>query len=170
MKLRLPAPLLAAAAIALAGCASHYQLGTTLPPDLRDVYVQAVENLSSEPTIHQSATSALLREIQRDGTLNLVSDETSATTVLEVSILSFSMNATTYQTNDKHTGREFRGTIRSHVVFRKRATGTILYEGNVIGEEEFDATGDLTSAKRRMMPKACKDLAERIVDACISLW
>lgn len=163
--------LLASAALAIAaGCASHYQLGTTLPPDLRDVYVQAVQNNSAEPTIHQSATSALLREIQRDGTLNLVSDEASATTVLEVSILDFTMKATTYQANDKHTGREYRATIRSHVIFRKRATGTILYEGNIAGEEEFDATGDLTSAKRRMMPEACKDLAERIVDACISLW
>ena len=158
------------AAALLAGCASHYQLGTTLPPDLRDVYVMAVQNQSNEPTIHQTATSKLLREIQRDGTLNLVSDETSATTVLEVTILEFTMKATTYQSNDKHTGREYRAAITSHVIFRKRATGTILYEGNIIGEENFDATGDLNTAKRRMMPEACRDLAERIVDACISLW
>ena len=155
------------AAALLAGCASNYQLGTTLAPELRDVYVMAVQNQSSEPTIHQTATAKLLREIQRDGTLNLVSDETSATTVLEVTILDFTMKATTYQSNDKHTGREYRATITSHVIFRKRATG---YEGNIIGEENFDATGDLNTAKRRMMPEACRDLAERIVDACISLW
>ena len=74
------------------------------------------------------------------------------------------------QRNDKHAGRYYRGTVTAHVVFRKRATGTVLYEGDISGEEEFDATGDLTSAKRRMMPEACKDLAERIVDACISIW
>ena len=158
------------AAALLAGCASNYQLGTTLAPELRDVYVMAVQNQSSEPTIHQTATAKLLREIQRDGTLNLVSDETSATTVLEVTILDFTMKATTYQSNDKHTGREYRASIRSHVIFRKRATGTVLYEGNIVGEENFDATGDLNTAKRRMMPEACRDLAERIVDACISLW
>ncbi len=167
---RIFSPLAPAAALPLAGRASHYQLGTTLPPDLRDVYVHAIRNESKEPTIHQSASSALLREIQRDGTLNLVSDETSATTVLEVTILDFTMSATTYQANDKHTGQEYRATIRSHVVFRKRATGTVLFEDNIAGEKDFDATGDLTSAKRRMMPEACKDLAERIVDACISLW
>ena len=168
--MKTPALLALAAAAIVTGCASSYQLGTTLPPELRDVYVQAVQNQSNEPTIHQVATSRLLREIQRDGTLNLVSDETSATTVLEVTILDFEMNATTYQSNDKHTGREYRAAIHSHVVFRKRASGTILYEGNIIGEENFDATGDLTTAKRRMMPEACRDLAERIVDACISLW
>ena len=166
-----PLALLAPVAAALlAGCASNYQLGTTLAPELRDVYVMAVQNQSSEPTIHQTATAKLLREIQRDGTLNLVSDETSATTVLEVTILDFTMKATTYQSNDKHTGREYRASIRSHVIFRKRATGTVLYEGNIVGEENFDATGDLNTAKRRMMPEACRDLAERIVDACISLW
>ena len=163
-------PLFASALLAIgAGCASDYKLGTTLPPDLRDVHVPSVQNQSLEPTIHQDATRCLLREIRRDGTLNLV-DETSATTVLEVTILNFSMSALTYQKNDKHSGRDYRGTVTAHVLFRKRASGTILFEGDVAGEEEFDATGDLTSAKRRMMPEACKDLAERIVDSCISLW
>ena len=163
--------LLVTALLALvAGCASDYKLGTTLPPDLRDVYVPSVQNNSLEPTIHQDATRALLREIRRDGTLNLITDETSATTVLEVTILKFTMSALTYQRNDKHTGRDYRGTVTAHVVFRKRATGTVLFEGDVSGEEDFDATGDLTSAKRRMMPEACKDLAEHIVDSCISLW
>ena len=162
---------LATALLALvAGCASDYKLGTTLPPDLRDVYVPSVQNQSLEPTIHQDATRALLREIRRDGTLNLITDETSATTVLEVTILKFTMSALTYQRNDKHTGRDYRGTVTAHVVFRKRATGTVLFEGDVSGEEDFDASGDLTSAKRRMMPEACKDLAEHIVDSCISLW
>ena len=164
-------PLFASILLALgAGCASDYQLGTTLPPDLRDVYVPSVQNQSLEPTIHQDATRCLLREIRRDGTLNLISDETSAATILEVTIVKFTMSAMTYQKNDKHAGRDYRGTVTAHVVFRKRATGTVLFEGDVFGEEEFDATGDLTSAKRRMMPEACKDLAERIVDACISYW
>lgn len=163
-------PLLSLVALFGSGCATEYMVGTTLAPEFRDVYVPSVQNRSSEPTIHQDATRCLLREIRRDGTLNLITDEASATTVLEVEILSFSMSALTYQSNDKHSGREYRGTVTAHVVFRKRSTGTVLYEGKVIGEEEFDATGDLTSAKRRMMPEACKDLAEHIVDACISLW
>ncbi len=162
--------LVTALLVLVAGCASDYKLGTTLSPALRDVYVPSVPNQSLEPTIHQDATRALLREIRRDGTLNLITDETSATTVLEVTILKFTMSALTYQRNDKHTGRDYRGTITAHVVFRKRATGTVLFEGDVSGEEEFDASGDLTSAKRRMMPEACKNLAEHIVDSCISLW
>jgi hypothetical protein len=169
--MRFLTPLFASVLLALgAGCATDYQLGTTLAPDLRDVYVPSVQNQSQEPTIHQDATRALLREIRRDGTLNLITDETSASTILEVTILKFNMSALTYQRNDKHAGRDYRGTVTAHVVFRKRATGTVLYEGDISGEEEFDATGDLTSAKRRMMPEACKDLAERIVDACISIW
>lgn len=163
--------LFATALVALvAGCASEYQLGTTLAPELRDVYVPAIQNQSAEPTIHQEATRCLLREIRRDGTLNLISDETSATTILEVIVQDFTMSAVAYQSNDKHTGREYRATIRAHVLFRQRSTGKVLYEGTINGEEEFELIGDLTSAKRRMMPEACKDLAEHIVDACISLW
>ena len=162
--------LLASLCLLLVGCAGSYQLGTTLSRSQRDVYVPAIVNESTEPTLHQEVTRRLLREIRRDGTLNFAGDETSATVTLEVVVKEFKMDIVTYQANDKHTGREYRATIRSHVVFRERATGKVLYEGDVIGQEEFDASGDLTSAKRRMMPEACRDLAENIVDACTSLW
>ena len=155
--------------LALAGCAGSYQLGTTLNRNQRDVYVPAIVNESAEPTLHHTVTKRLLREIQRDGTLNLV-EESDATVVLEVVVKSFDMDVVTYEGNDKRTGREYRGTIRSHIVFRERATGKILCERDVIGEEEFDVSGDLNSAKRRMMPEACTDLAENIIDTCTSLW
>ena len=167
MKLLALLPLLC---LALAGCAGSYQLGTTLARNQRDVYVPAIVNESAEPTLHQTASTRLLREIQRDGTLNLVSDETSATVVLEVVVKDFKMDVVTYQADDKHTGREYRGTLYAHIVFRERSTGKVLCSRDVIGEEEFDASGDLNSAKRRMMPAACTDLAENIVDACTSLW
>ena len=154
----------------VAGCAGSYKLGTTLARNQRDVYVPAVVNESAEPTLHQTASSRLLREIQRDGTLNLVSDETSATVVLEVVVKDFKMDVVTYQSNDKHAGREYRATIRAHIIFRERASGKVLCERDVIGEKEFDASGDMNSAKRRMMPEACLNLAENIVDVCTSLW
>lgn len=156
--------------LALVGCAGHYQLGTTLSRNQRDVYVPAIVNESSEPSLHQTVTARLLREIQRDGTLNLVSDETSATVILEVTVTDFTMDVVTYQADDKHTGREYRGTLHANMIFRDRVTGNVLCSKTLQGEEEFDASGDLTSAKRRMMPSVCKDLAENIVEACTSLW
>lgn len=163
-------PILPLCIALLAGCASNYQLGTTLAKEQRDVYIPSVTNESSEPTLHQVVSANLRREIQRDGTLNLMSEVESATVVLEVAVKEFKMDVVTYQTDDKHTGREYRGTVYAHILFRERSTGKVLCERTVTGEEEFDATGDLTSAKRRMMPSISKDLAENIVETCTSLW
>ena len=160
-------PVLAALCV---GCASNYQLGTTLPPALRDVYVPSVVNQTTEPTIHQIASQSLLAEIQRDGTLNLLSEEEEARVILEVSIINFEMKAIAYQENDKHTGREYRATVTAHVSFRDRSNGRVLLSNNIIGETDFELVSDLTSAKRRMMPIVCKKLSENIVDACISIW
>ena len=63
MKRLLHVLFLAAAAVLLSGCASEYQLGTTLPEDCRDVYIPAILNESGEPraAIYDVARAARVR-------------------------------------------------------------------------------------------------------------
>ena len=68
MKRLLHAGLLAAAALLLSGCASEYQLGTTLPADCRDVFIPAILNESGEPRAATELRRALEKEIRRAGT------------------------------------------------------------------------------------------------------
>ncbi len=161
--------LLPALVALLSGCASSYRVGTTLAPELRDTCVPKIVNSSKEPNLDQEVTKALLREIQRDGTLNLV-DEQFARTAIEIEVVQFDMSALAYRTNDKHTGSEYRGTITASVVFRDRRDNKILYRRSLTGYKDFPVAGDVTSAKRRVFPEASKKLAENIVNECISLW
>ena len=52
----------------LSGCAG-YQLGSSVPKDLRSIAVPTFENASGHPFVEAAATQAVLAELRRDGTL-----------------------------------------------------------------------------------------------------
>jgi hypothetical protein len=161
----LTAPLLATL---MAGCL-NYQLGTTLPANLRAVHVPSVNNSSSEPGVDSKATAAVLREIQREGTLVLTAEH-SATTRLDITVVRFRMEPVRYERDDTQTPDEYRALIVADVSFRSLRDDKILFAGAVEGETVFPSGTDLVSAKQDMLPKACDDLARRIIDRCISVW
>ncbi len=162
------AHLSALAALALGGCL-QYQLGTTLPEELRSVHVPSVRNRTEEPGIDRMASEALLREIQREGTLT-VTGETQAATLLTVSVVRFSMEPVRFARHDSRTPDEYRASLLAEVRFQNVRTGAAIYEGVVEGETTFPAGTDLVSARQDMLAQACQDLARRIVDRCVSVW
>lgn len=161
----LPAALLAAL---MAGCL-NYQFGTTLPAHLRAVQVPSVVNATSEPGIDTAATTAVLREIQREGTL-VLSAEHSAATKLDITVVRFRMEPVRYQRDDTRTPDEYRAVVVADVTFRNLRDDKVLFSGAVEGEAVFPSGTDLVSAKQDELPKACDDLARKIVDRCISVW
>jgi len=157
-----------AAMLALAGCA-NYQLGTTLARDLRPVLVPSVRNESSEPGVDSLASSAILREIQREGTL-ILSSEDQAATRLDITIVRFRLEPIRYQRDDTRAPDEYRATVVADVAFTRISDGKVLYSGAVEGDTTFPIGSDLVSAKQDMMPKAIDDLARKVIDRCISIW
>jgi hypothetical protein len=58
-----------------AGCTDMgYRLGSTLPPDIRSVYVPTFVNQSHEPQLEVSTTRASIEEVQKNGVLNLAGE------------------------------------------------------------------------------------------------
>ena len=70
-----PALILATGVLVLTqpcGCVGlGYRLGSSLPPDIRSVYVPVFVNRTGEPRVETEATRAAKQEFQRDGTLHL---------------------------------------------------------------------------------------------------
>jgi len=157
-----------AAMLSLAGCA-NYQLGTTLAPEDRPVHVPSVRNESQEPGVDSLASSAILREIQREGTLILTS-ENQAATRLDITIVRFRLEPTRYQRDETRAPDEYRATVVADVAFTRIGDGKTLYRGVVEGDTTFPIGSDLVSAKQDMMPKAVDDLARKVIDRCISTW
>jgi len=152
----------------LSGC-SGYQLGSTLPKNLKTVYVPAFVNQTGEPLAETEATKATLQELQKDGTLRVTTQEL-CDTILEVTLVKINYSPLGYQANSQKTANEYRMNMTASIVFKKAKTNEILSKKNVTGETTFVPAGDLASAKRTALPYASKDLAHRIVEAVTEYW
>ena len=178
MKRLLHACLLAAAALLLSGCASEYQLGTTLPEDCRDVYIPAILNESGEPRAATEMRRALEKEIRREGTLRIVSDESYATTRLDVTVVKYEQEATAYNRASTQSPTEYRMALTARVSFVKlpraaageTAEVPIYGPKQVRGTETFTGGADAVANKISCLPATAKSLAETIVDGCVGAW
>ena len=170
--------LLTVLAALSAGCASDYYLGTTLPENLRTVYLPAIRNESGEPSAALRVRQALEKEIRRDGTLRLVNDERDAATRLDVTVTGYEQQAVSYASTDTQRPSEYRMELSARVVFVKlprpeagETAETVLWARNPArGTETFAGGANAVSAKLECLPEAAKDLAETIVDGCVSPW
>ena len=178
MKRLLHVLFLAAAAVLLSGCASEYQLGTTLPEDCRDVYIPAILNESGEPRAATEVRRALEKEIRREGTLRIVSDESYATTRLDVKVVKYEQEATAYNRTSTQSPTEYRMALTAWVSFVKlpraaageAAEVPVYGPKQVRGTETFAGGADAVANKMSCLPATAKNLAETIVDGCVGAW
>lgn len=169
MVLSVAVPLLLLGTAGYMGCAG-YTIGSTLPAGLRSVYMPTFINQCGEPLLENDATTAARSEIQRDGTLQLASDEGSADTILNVTLTDIKTEPIRYDSNNPKTTEEYRLKITAKFVFTQKSTGKVVLSKTVVGEKTFESTGDLSSAKRTAQPKACEDLAHKIVEGLVEYW
>ncbi len=152
-----------------AGCAS-YQLGSMLPDDIRTVYMPTCINQTTEPMIEQDVTSAILAQIQMDGSLRVTSKDT-ADTILDVTLTKFWLNPVAYVTGESSTADQYRMNISASFVLRRRADNSVVAESpGVTGWYEFDFAGDMTSSKNVALRPTAKDLGRRIVNGIVQYW
>lgn len=152
----------------LAGCAG-YRLGSTLPPDIKTVYVPLFANKSREPLIENNATAAAIAELQKDGTLKVVNSE-NADVILECTLTSISLSPLRYNRDDVTKPNEYRLTLAASFTLKRIRNQEILCEASVIGESTFPFVGNLVAAKQSAMPRAAEDLAKRIVEKAVEAW
>lgn len=158
----------ALALFGLAGC-TGYRLGSTLPPDIKTIYVPIFANKSREPLIENQATAATIAELQKDGTLKVVNAE-SADVILECTLTSISLNPLRYSRADVARPNEYRMTLSASFTLKRVRNNEMICEASVIGEATFPFVGNLSSAKQSAMPRAAEDLAKRIVEKAIEAW
>lgn len=155
--------------LTLPGCVG-YQLGSTLPPDIKTIYVHLFINKSNEPLLEIDTTNATIAEFQKDGTLRIVPKD-EADVLLETTLNSMTLTPLRYdQTTDKVKPNEYRLTLNVSFVLKRAKTREIMNEASVIGESTFVFLGNLNSSKRSAIPAASEDLAKRIVEKVVETW
>lgn len=163
----------AAAMLAMTSGCANYKLGTTLSENLRTVYVPNVRNESGQPGVERELTKAILKEIQREGTLRLVPEDRAATR-LDIVVVGYRQD--TIRFNRKNTGvsEEYRMVLRATTTFTNLnepdPQKAIILQNVAEGDDTFLRGMDTITAMQRCLPKAAADLAEQIVDTCVSAW
>ncbi|MBU4200964.1 MAG: hypothetical protein KKE37_03125 [Verrucomicrobia bacterium] len=150
------------------GCVG-YQLGSSLPPDIKSVFVRTFINKCNEPLIEIEATNATIAEFQKDGTLKIGRLE-EADVVLETTLTAITLEPLRFDRQDTSKPNEYRLIMSAIFVLKRQGSGKMIGEGECIGESTFLFGGNLASAKRSAIPKASEDLAKRIVEKVVEVW
>ncbi|MFA5043838.1 MAG: LptE family protein [Kiritimatiellia bacterium] len=160
---------LALVLLTLPGCVG-YRLGSTLPPDVKAIYVRLFINKCNEPLLEIDTTNATIAEFQKDGTLRIV-PRGDADVLLETTLTAMTLTPLRYdQVTDKTKPNEYRLTLHVSFVLKRAKTREIMTEASVIGESTFPFVGNLNSSKRAAIPAASEDLAKRIVEKVVETW
>ncbi len=164
--------LLAAALLALSGC-GHYQLGTTISERLRDVHVPTVRNESGQPGVEIELTKALIKEIQREGTLRIVPEDRAASR-LDVVVVGYRQDSIRYNRGKSTLSEEYRMVLRAQSTFTDLNADdpdkAIVMQAVREGDDTFVRGTDVITARQRCLPRAAEELAEQIVEDCVSAW
>jgi len=151
------------------GCGA-YQLGTTLPDNLKTIYVPTFENKTYQPGIDVDITNAIITRFRQDGNLRPVARE-EADTILLGEITGWNRRVMGYTGQDDNDVEEYRLYVTVIVTFKDLATGKLLSSRQSIrGYTDYYVEGDMTEAEESAEPDAYKDLARNVVDHVVSIW
>jgi hypothetical protein len=146
----------------LAGCAG-YQLGPTNGVAARERSIQVTPfiNHTLEPNLTDALTSQLRKELQRDGTYQLATQERGDIIVTGV-ITQLQRHGLSFVPSDTLTVRDFQLTLTAHVTARDQASGKVLLDRPVTGHTLMRVGSDLTASERQTLPLLAADLAKNV--------
>ena len=169
--------VLAAALMAVVGCAG-YKIGPVKPKLMEGVQTIAVptfRNETLEPRIEVLLASAIIKQIQQDGTYRVVR-ENEADAILHGRLVEIRRRPARSVRGNVLQTREFTLELNVHYSVVNRVTGRELEARNVAGTTSFFVSGsntiaaDVTQDERQALPLAAEDLAIRLVSQISEGW
>ncbi len=155
----------------LTGCLG-YHIGPVKPYYLRDVHTLAVptfKNQSLLPRIEVLVTNTVIKQLQQDGTFQIVGNE-AADATLTAEIMRV----------DRSPARSVRGnvlattefTLAMHVKYSLigRDGKTVAGPAEAVGTTSFFVGTDVTTDERQALPLATEELATRLVSQLSEGW
>ncbi|MBQ4471073.1 MAG: hypothetical protein II946_01975 [Kiritimatiellae bacterium] len=162
--------LVAAAALAVAGCKSAYRWTSDVPQSMRTICVPTFRNESDTTELATLASVQLLREFQREGTFKIASHEDAAVEVQGVIKSSIAKSNGGYR---RIQDRLFdnTATMIAEVSVVDRVNGRVL-----VDNKRYTATTSFTSGKddfltaqRSASGRLADDLARQVVDDVLAV-
>lgn len=123
---RLVVPLSVLTVLALASCG--YTLvgrGSTVPADIRSVYLKSFENKTQRQQVDQVLTQAVAKELVTRKRFTVVSDPASADAEISGSVVGFNVVPVTLDPEGRAT--QYEVSITAQVKFRRIKNDTVLW-------------------------------------------
>lgn len=151
--------------LALSGCAG-YRLGPSNGATAGDrtVQIKPFTNRTPEPRLSDALTSALRKEIQREGTFQLATHY-AGDLIVSGEITHFERGEVSFLPVDVVTARDYKVSFTAHVVARDRITSRVVLERDMTGSTLMRVGADLPSVERQTLPLLAADLARQITAA-----
>jgi len=147
------------------GCAG-YHLGSPHAGMLagRTIQVLPVVNETVEPRLGEILTSALRRQVQREGTFSLAGSD-PPDLILTTTVTSFHRHAVSFDPNDVLRPRDLQVALEARVRVVQRSSGQVVMDRSFQGRRLMRIGPDLASAERQTLPMVAEELARQVVVA-----
>jgi hypothetical protein len=154
--------LIAGVAAAASGCAG-YRLGPTNGQTAGEKSVQIVpfSNRTPEARLADAVTSALRKELQRDGTFRLVTRE-AGDIVVSGALIRYERHEVSLVPNDVATARDYNVSLTAQVTARERRSGKVIFDQPVTSRSLVRVTPNLPSSERQALPLLATEMARRV--------
>jgi ubiquinone biosynthesis protein UbiJ len=147
--------------LGLTGCVGYHAGPTNgLPAGSRSVRVKFFDNETLEPRLVVAVNRALKRNLQQDGTYTLET-QGEADLVVSGQLTKFLRNGISYTPGDSLVVQDYTMQLTARIKVADRATGQVVYEGDVTGKTIVRVGDDLTSAQRQAIPLIAENLARQ---------
>ena len=155
----------------LTGCAG-YALGPVPPTYMKGIHRVAVpifKNTTIAPDVEALATTAVIKQIQQDGTYEVTGVDQADAVVVGTIAAVYRTKARSLQGNVLASS-EFN--LRVTIDFRveKAGTGEIVGQRNVDGVTSFFVGNDIASQERQAIPLAVEDAAVQFTGYLSEGW
>lgn len=162
------------------GCAS-YNLGSHTEIPFESIYIRPATNESFAPQ-SQALVSAQIREaFIRDGRVKIVSDESKADAVLEVTITEYDRSSGARSRADTVSARTFRLSLKTEISLYNANAGDFYFQdrqltetAGVYSDNPYATTTNerqgYIRAEYNAMTRLARGIARQITDEVLSPW
>ena len=166
--------ILMAAMLLVSGCG--YTQKTVLPNDIKSIYVETVKNevpidqvYAHVPGVEIKVTNAVIKRLNQDGTLKVVSDPTKADAILESSMIQFQQEGARY--SNLESVEEYKLYIAlSLKLINAKTKETIWVEPNFYGDSEYFVSDVRSIGLNEAADRSVERLARNVVDRIVEDW
>ena len=149
--------------VILGGCAG-YQLGPTSGQTAGEKSVQIVPfaNRTPEARLADAVTSALRKEVQRDGTFRLVTHD-PGDIVVTGALTRYDRREVSLVPHDVATAQDYNVSLTAQVTARERHSDKVIFDQAVTSHTLVRVGQDLPSSERQALPMLATELAWRVM-------